>query len=141
MESRFMFRAIMPTYREALMNELWMWDYEGKTEWGKIEEPQKGDYPLIILDCKPDKYGVTTYRRDRSHVTNLRPAQVNPADAVVIEGVTKEEIKLVLECANASMIRSYYQHGSLEMLGISKAILDQITPPEPKKTLLTQEQK
>jgi hypothetical protein len=132
-----MFRAIMPTYREALMNELWMWDYEGKTEWGKIEEPQKGDYPLIILDCKPDKYGVTTYRRDRSHVTHLRPAKVVDADTKLVSDLSLVTVQKQDICASHDCNTCICP----QLIEVEKRVLDQITPPEPKKTLLTREQR
>ena len=128
------------------MNELWMWEYKGKTEWGKIEEPQKCDCPLIILDCKPDKYGVTTYRRDRSHVTNLRPAKVVDAEAVVIEGIG-EIFGLGLQ-GNIKHLKGYAEVTLTLDEKTARSVFDQLeqvikplTPPEPKKTLLMREQR
>jgi hypothetical protein len=65
------------------MNELWMWEFEGKQEHGLLREKRVGDYNLELMDQVRDEKGVLTFHRKRSDVTNLRRAKVVNADAVV----------------------------------------------------------
>ena len=46
---------------------------------------------------------------------------------VTIDGVSAEEIVRLIKVAWVSIVRSHYETGSLEMVGIAKAILDQIS--------------
>ena len=71
------------TDKGAKMNNLFMWDYQGKTEIGfaPSESDRRGNYFLYAIG-----WGVSQ-TRNRAYVTNLRPAKVVEADAVSNDAV------------------------------------------------------
>ena len=58
----------------ATLEQLWAWEYKGKTEWGLDD----GGYFFTLCYSSSQNY-----TRDKSQVTNLRKAKVVDAEAVV----------------------------------------------------------
>ena len=120
-----------------MTQELWMWEYEGKTEWG-FDAGGTGDC-LFFFSDDPHHHKCI---RTKNEITNLRRAQVNPADAVVINSADFEKLIAIIECAQSfdSRVerRSPLDEYATALWGHLKFVS---TPPEPKKTLLTREER
>ena len=127
------------------MKNLFMWDYQGKTEIGfaPSESDRKGNYFLYAIG-----WGVSQ-TRNRAYVTNLRPAKVVDADAVVIDASQFEIIQLavqegidgIYEWQRKSPFEAARARGAL--YAISKIVRGYpitLTPLPITKTYLTTEQ-
>ena len=113
--------------------ELYIWECEGKQEWGTKDS---GLWPLWIMNCAVDEKGTTTFRRQLNDVTNLRPAKVVDADAVVLTEEELGDIKRYLLWGKK--IADIEDFGTYHEDKIDRLVA-QLTPPV-TKTYLTTEQ-
>jgi len=105
-----------------MTTQLWMWEYEKKTEsghsWsdGFVCTPRFGD---------PRNLGI----RRTSEITDLRPAKVVDADAVVIEGITRDEL-----CFLINPPENPTRQQGIDQFKLWQLFKTQLTPPvtEPK---------
>ena len=112
--------------------ELYIWECEGKQEWGTKDS---GLWPLWIMNCAVDEKGTTTFRRQLNDVTNLRPAKVVDADAVVIDLKTKARIVQQSKMLLRDLAPGSHQHNTAER--IIAALCP--TPPVTKTYLKTKQ--
>ena len=73
-----------------MTTQLWMWEYQGQTEFGNITES--------FAWTSSYSFG-RNQRREKNLVTNLRPAKVVDEDAAVIKGASEAELSLMLSFA------------------------------------------
>ena len=114
------------------MNNLFMWDYQGKTEIGfaPSESDRRGNYFLYAIG-----WGVSQ-TRNRAYVTNLRKVKVVDEDDAVISGVKADDLDFILEKAVRALPEDSKTQDQLASVRVR---LQGVTPPI-TKTYLTTEQ-
>jgi len=106
-----------------MTGNLFMWEYEGKTELGQEDEDLSH-----ILWVKTIGGAATHYK---TQVTNLTPIRVVPKDAVVIEGITVKELIYALDVATTHAKEVGCENSNADL--IVKRLLDQLSSPPVKE--------
>ena len=112
------------------MNNLFMWDYQGQTEFGWKHSERTSASLYVASDSSVSPI------RDISQVTNFRPAKVVDEDDAVISGVKADDLDFILEKAVRALPEDSKTQDQLASVRVR---LQGVTPPI-TKTYLTTEQ-
>jgi len=108
------------------MNELWMWEYNDKTYVGKRTTQAGRFISLLGVPFEGEVNNLAGFHE--SHVTDLRPAKVVDAGAVVIEELSLITVQKQDICASHDRNTCICP----QLNAVEKRVLNQLTPPSPK---------